>query len=126
MQQYNFEEYKNDPRAGARGYRGIRVSGAQIFLTSSIGKQYVGDEPTNVGVEYDLENKVIRLTLQTGKPIKGQLPLRSGVSYAYYVPARLTEVGLPQGRYYLRDEKTEKKGGHTRHKLLFSYAEDNQ
>jgi len=116
MQKYNLEPYEHDHKVGARGYRGIRVSGSQIFITSIISKEYL-ETVQSVGVEYDKEKKAIRLTPH--QDANAGIPLRKGVSYAHYIPARLTDVGMPQGRYYL-----EEKAG--KGKLLFVYRANHE
>lgn len=112
-----FTEYKADPKVGTRSYRGINLTLNQLFITAEMSRECIGKYALAV-IGYDKNKAAIRLTL-TNSHRKNGLTIRSGVSYAHYIPCNLAHTeGMPTGRYYV--ESTEKKDGDTT--LIFIHA----
>lgn len=112
-----FKKYTDDPKVGTRSYRGINLTVNQLFITSEMSRQYIKSYQFAL-VEYDKEKTAIRLTL-TNTEKNNTWRIRTGVSYAHYIPCRLALIhSMPTGRYYL--ENTKKANGDTT--LIFTHT----
>lgn len=105
-----FTEYKKDPKLGTRSYRGVNLTVSQLFIPAEMAREFVKNYALAV-LGFDVKKKALRLTLTNSTHPNG-IAIRTGVSYAHYIPCKLAVLkGMPTGRYYL--ESYEKKNGDT-------------
>lgn len=117
-----FKEYQGDPRVGTKSYRGLNLTQNQLFIPSQTSREFIRSY-TDVLIAYDKDKQAIRLRLTKSK-YNGALPIRTGVSYAHYVPCRLAVMaGMPTGRYYVESHKpaSDKSGDY---EIIFTHAKN--